>query len=48
MNEKLRHLQINKLRESVTIRSTLQEMLKGDLQVEIKGHRIVTQTHMKK
>ena len=45
VQEELRHSQINKtfpdkqkLRESVTTRSALRELLKGILQGEMKGH----------
>lgn len=31
-----------KLREFITTRSILQEMLKGDLQAEVTGHQLVT------
>ena len=49
MKEKVRHFpEKQKLRWFVASRPTLQEMLKGVIQGGMKGHRIVTETHVKK
>ena len=50
--EKLRHSQIKKkkkkkLREFITIRFVLQEMLKEILQIEMKEHLRIIWNHMK-
>lgn len=37
-----------KLRKFITSRLALQEMLKGVLKTEMKGHQTVTQSHKKK